>query len=158
MPSTPERHILTSPFYAVDRYRSWTRSSPFTRGDTWELETGQQSFRCAHFCVVLMTHVKENILVNSAGNACFSDIGFAKLVPTRGSRLKFGWAKVGADGCLWAAPEIFQTGKLSNRSDMFPYGFIAAEVRVPTVALCVVTNLTRYSWENSYGRNSTRTK
>ena len=81
--------------------------------------------------MVLMTHVKENILVNSAGNACLSDIGFTKLVPTRGSRLKFGWAKVGADGCRWAAPELFQKGELSKQSDAFSYGFIATEVRVP---------------------------
>ena len=74
-------------------------------------------------------YVKENILVDSTGHAHLSDIGFARLVPTGES--SFDWAKVGADGCRWAAPEIFQDGKLSKQSDMFSYGFIATEVRPP---------------------------
>ena len=76
-----------------------------------------------------MARVKENILVDSAGRACLSDIGFAKLIPTGESR--FDWAHVGAEGCRWAAPEIFQNGKLSKQSDIFSYGFIATEVRSP---------------------------
>lgn len=73
--------------------------------------------------------VKENILVDSTGEACLSDIGFAKLVSTGESG--FGWADASAGGCRWAAPEIFQTGKLSKESDVFSYGFVAAEVRPP---------------------------
>ena len=79
--------------------------------------------------VVLMTPVKGNILVDSTGRACLSDIGFAELVPTGESI--FDWAQVGAEGCRWAAPEIFQNGKLSQQSDVFSFGFIATEVCPP---------------------------
>lgn len=81
------------------------------------------------FCVVLIERVKQNILLDSAHHARLSDIGFAKLVPDGGS--EFDWAKVGAEGCRWAAPEIFQKGKLTKPSDVFTFGFIATEVRSP---------------------------
>ena len=80
-----------------------------------------------------MDCVKENILMDSAGHARLSDIGFAKLVPTGES--EFDWAQVGSIGCRWAAPEIFKKGKFTERSDMFSYGFIAAEVRLQTIVL-----------------------
>jgi hypothetical protein len=70
--------------------------------------------------------------VNSGGRARLSDIGFARLVPTGES--EFDWAQVGADGCRWAAPEIFWKGEFTKESDMFSYGFIAAEVR-PSIPL-----------------------
>ena len=91
------------------------------------------------FCEFLTMHVKQNILVDSAGHARLSDVGFAKLVPTRGSR--FDWAEVGADGCRWAAPEIFQRGKLSEQSDVFSYGFVATEVCLPDLPYIIVTDL-----------------
>jgi serine/threonine protein kinase len=74
-----------------------------------------------------MERVKQNILLNSAGHARLSDIGFARLIPTEES--KFDWASGGADGCRWAAPEVFQNGKLTKQSDVFSFGFISAEVR-----------------------------
>ena len=76
-----------------------------------------------------MTCTKRNILVDSAGQARLSDIGLSKLTPT--GDLGFDWADIGADGCRWAAPEIFRNGKLSKQSDVFTYGFIAAEVSPP---------------------------
>jgi len=76
-----------------------------------------------------MTCVKQNILVDSVGHARLSDIGFSKLVPTR--EPGFDWANVGADGYRFAAPELFQNGKLSKQSDVFAYGFVAAEVHPP---------------------------
>lgn len=72
-----------------------------------------------------MKSVKESILIDSANNARLSDIGFAKLVPIGESRF------VGAEGCRWTAPEIFQSGEFTKSSDVFSYGFIAAEVNPP---------------------------
>jgi len=71
--------------------------------------------------------VQQNILVDFAGHARLSDIGLSKLVHT--GELGFGWASVGPGGCRWAAPESFQDGKISAQSDVFTYGFVAAEVR-----------------------------
>ena len=71
--------------------------------------------------------------MNSIGQACLSDIGFAKLVRTE--ELEFDWAQVGADGCRWAAPEIFQSGEFTKESDIFSYGFIAVEVGLPNRCL-----------------------
>jgi serine/threonine protein kinase len=77
--------------------------------------------------------VKQNILVDSGGHARLSDIGFAKLASTGEST--FDWAQLGADGCRWAAPEIFQNGEFSKTSDIFTYGFLAVEVRPPNCRL-----------------------
>jgi len=74
-----------------------------------------------------MERVKENILMDSAGHARLSDIGFSKLAPAGESR--FDWARVGGVGCRWTAPEVFREGEFTERSDMFSYGFIATEVR-----------------------------
>ena len=102
--------------------------------------------------------IKQNILVDSAGRARLSDIGFAKLTRNRGSQ--FDWADVGADGYRWAAPEIFKSGELSKQSDVFSYGFVAAEVRSLTVPLRRRDQHPplRYSLETSYGKESVRLK
>ena len=85
-------------------------------------------------CAILTPRfIKQNILVDSEGRARLSDIGFAKL--TRNRESQFDWADADADGHRWAALEIFKSGELSKQSDMFSYGFIAAEVRSLTVAL-----------------------
>ena len=81
----------------------------------------------------MLKFAKQNILIDSAGQACLSDVGFSTLTPSGESQ--FDWAKVGADGHRWAAPELFKSGKLSEQSDVFCYGFIAAEVRSITIAL-----------------------
>jgi len=107
---------------------------------------------CTPLCVVLTKCAKENILVNSAGRACLSDIGFAKLMSIGESSSRFDWAQVGADGCRWAAPEIFQNGKFTKQSDMFSYGFIAVEVRPLNHCLeSPRSTLPRYSRDNSCG-------
>lgn len=79
--------------------------------------------------IFLTTCTKKSILVDPTGKACLSDVGLAKLVPTGESG--FDWADAGVGGCRWAAPEIFQSGKLSKESDVFSYGFVAAEVWPP---------------------------
>jgi serine/threonine protein kinase len=71
--------------------------------------------------------VKQNILVDSGGRVRLSDIGFARLAST--GELTFDWSQLGADGCRWAAPEIFQNGEFSKKSDIFTCGFLAVEVR-----------------------------
>jgi serine/threonine protein kinase len=70
--------------------------------------------------------LKENILVNSAGHACLSDIRFSRLASA--GETGFDWVRVGTDGCRWAAPEVFQKGGFTRESDVFAYGFLAAEV------------------------------
>jgi serine/threonine protein kinase len=102
-----------------------------------------------------MDLVKQNILVDSRGRPRLSDIGFAKLASTGEST--FDWAQVGADGCRWAAPEIFQNGKLSKQSDVFTYGFLAVEVCSPNRHLASpIPTFARYSRENFYGRGLTQ--
>jgi hypothetical protein len=81
-----------------------------------------------------MKFVKQNILVNVAGRACLSDIGFAAVA--HNGELKFSWDKVGAPALRRMAPELFKNGKTSKKSDMFTYGFVAAEVCPPNVAFC----------------------
>ena len=81
-------------------------------------------------CAVVTRLVsKENILVGSAGHACLSDIRFSRL--SSAGETGFYWAQVGTDGCRWAAPEVFQKGEFTQESDVFAYGFLAAEVREP---------------------------
>ena len=110
---------------------------------------------CAPLSVFFMKRVKQNILVDTRGHARLSDIGFAKLAPTGAS--KFDWTQSGADGCRWAAPEIFQNGKLSKQSDVFTYGFLAVEVRPPNRYLASpLPTFARYSRENFYGRGLTQ--
>ena len=77
--------------------------------------------------VPTLKFTKQSILVDSAGHARISDIGISTLVPNDNSR--FDWATVGAGGHRWVAPEIFKGGILSEKSDVFSYGFLAAEVR-----------------------------
>jgi hypothetical protein len=96
--------------------------------DTWESEAGKSS-ECTPFRVILIERVKQNILVDSAHRVRLSEAGFAKLIPD--GKSKFCWAEVSAYGCRWAAPEIFQKGKFTEPSDIFTFGFIAAEVRFP---------------------------
>ena len=76
--------------------------------------------------------------MDSAGHARLSDIGFARLMPS--GEPKFDWAQVGAAGCRWAAPEIFQKGEFTTRSDVFSYGFVATEVRPSACHLMVTRN------------------
>ena len=76
--------------------------------------------------------------MDSAGHARLSDIGFARLMPA--GELNFDWAQVGAAGCRWAAPEIFQKGEFTTQSDVFSYGFVAAEVRPSNCYLMVTRN------------------
>ena len=75
--------------------------------------------------------------MDSAGRARLSDIGLATLhTPNDGSQSN--WADVGADGYRWVAPEIFKCDKLSKQSDMFSYGFVAAEVGCPDHHLTLI--------------------
>ena len=90
--------------------------------------------------------------MDSTGHARLSDIGFSNLIATGDSG--FDWDQVGTDGCRWAAAEIFQNGELTKQSDVFSYGFIAAEVHLPSCYLVPPQLiLTRYPQENSCGRS-----
>lgn len=73
--------------------------------------------------------MKQNILVNNDGRACLSDIGLAAVVDHR--KAEFSWDKPNAHASRRVAPEIFKNGEISRQSDMFSYGFTAAEVRYP---------------------------
>jgi len=69
-----------------------------------------------------MILIKRNVLVNAAGRACLSHIGFAAE--------KLEADGTGGDASIpqWTAPEIFKNGKFSKPSDVFSFAFVAAEV------------------------------
>lgn len=104
-----------------------------------------------NFCIVLTEFVKENVLVNVAGSACLSDVGLP--AATLDGKLEFSWDNVGAPASRRVAPEIFKNGESSKQSDMFSYGFVAAEVRCPDHCLPPLQNtFPSYSWESHYGK------
>jgi len=79
-------------------------------------------------CRALLTEfVKQNILVNTVGCACLSDVGFATTARNRELESSSNRADTHASRRL--APEIIKNGESSRQSDMFSYGFVAAEVR-----------------------------
>ena len=117
---------MISSYRTADRCRPRPGIPPFARDSARKFEAGRPSLYRTHSRVFILNFVKQNILVDSAGHACLSDIGFAMLTPSGGST--FNWAEDGADGHRWAAPEIFRSGKLSKQSDVFTYGFVTAEV------------------------------
>lgn len=107
------------------------------------------------FHQLLMESAKGNILLDSGNNARLSDIGFADPIPTT----KFDLAQTGAEGCRWAAPEVFQKGEFTRQSDVFSYGFLAAEVNYfDQPHKLLLSTLHRYSWENTYGRRAAHWK
>jgi len=73
-----------------------------------------------------MKLVKQNILVNAAGRACLSDIGF--------TTTHDGAMDMDDTECevhyRWRAPEVLKDGRFSKQSDIFSFGFVAAEVRL----------------------------
>ena len=77
---------------------------------------------------VLMMLGQQNIIVNAAGRACLSDIGFTSETSDADG------TETGAHGSRWTAPEIFKHGEFSKQSDVFSFGFVAADVctRNPT--------------------------
>lgn len=72
--------------------------------------------------VALIILVKQSVLINAAGRACLSDVGFTS------KNLEAGSIDGPACGSRWAAPEVFINGEFSEQSDMFSFGFVAAEV------------------------------
>ena len=79
--------------------------------------------------VVLIQFVKQIILVNAAGRACLSDIGFTT------SPSSEELEAISAENSTpyfprWTAPEVLKDGKFSVKADIFSFGFVAAEVRL----------------------------
>ena len=72
--------------------------------------------------MVLMKLMKENVLVNAAGRACLSGIDFTNEESEAASTER------SARGSPWIAPEVFKNDKFSKQSDIFSFGFVAAEV------------------------------
>lgn len=101
--------------------------------------------------MVLTEFVKRNVLVNAAGDACLSDIGFATIVHNRELEPSLNKTDIHASQRL--APEVIKNGKSSIQSDVFSYGFVAAEVRHhKNCFLPPQLILPRYSWESFCGK------
>jgi len=73
-----------------------------------------------------MKLVKQNILVNAAGRACLSDIGFTT---THDGAMDMDDTESEVH-YRWRAPEVLKDGQFSKQSDIFSFGFVAAEVRL----------------------------
>jgi len=67
--------------------------------------------------------------MNAPGNACLSDIGLP--AAAHDGKLEFSWDNASTSASRRLAPEIFKNGENSKQSDMFSFGFVAAEVRGP---------------------------
>jgi len=90
--------------------------------------------------IVLMILVKQTVLINAAGRACLSDIGFTN------EELGADDAESSANGSRWIAPEVFKNRKFSKQSDVFSFGFVASEVCSPIPPpITVVLTMRRYS-------------
>ena len=75
--------------------------------------------------VVLIKLFKQNVLVNAAGRACLSDIGFS----TTHDELNVDGIQSSVRDSRWRAPEVLKNNRFSTQSDIFSFGFVAAEVR-----------------------------
>ena len=73
-----------------------------------------------------MRSIKQNVLVNAAGRACLSDIGFTTLAH---DELKSDGAESSTRSSRWTAPEVSKDSEFSKQSDVFSFGFVAVEVR-----------------------------
>ena len=97
-----------------------------------------------------MKLVKENVLVNAAGHACLSDIGFATFAHNGESEPDD--TESGTHSSRWTAPEVSKNSEFSKQSDVFSFGFVAVEVcsqnRLP---LYTPLTMPRYSQESCYG-------
>ena len=72
--------------------------------------------------------------MNDAGRACLSNIGFTTFTDTEESDEDD--TESCADGSRWMAPEVLTNGKFSKRSDVFSFGFVAAEVCSRNATFC----------------------
>lgn len=78
---------------------------------------------------VLIQFVKQIVLVNAAGRACLSDIGFTTFLSSEELEA------INDESSTpyfprWTAPEALKDGKFSVKADIFSFGFVAAEVRL----------------------------
>lgn len=70
--------------------------------------------------------VKQNVVVNIAGRACLSDVGFAAFAHNEESQTN--GPDNSTQGPRWTAPEVLEIGQFSKQTDVFSFGFVAAEV------------------------------
>ena len=103
----------------------------------------------------LTKFVKQNVLVNAAGCACLSDMGFA--APMCDEELEVGSANKLTRASQWTAPEVFKNGQFSKQSDVFSLGFVAVEVSSQMLHfLYPRLTMRRYSQESYYGEGLTQ--
>ena len=77
--------------------------------------------------VILTKLVKQNVVVNTAGRACLSaDIGSTPFIHSE--ELQTDSTDGTTRGPRWTALEVLEIGKFSKQSDVFSFGFVAAEV------------------------------
>lgn len=75
--------------------------------------------------MALIENFKENVLVNGAGRACLSDIGFDT---AHDEEFNTDDTETDVYHSRWEAPEVFENKEFSEQSDVFSFGFVAAEV------------------------------
>ena len=104
-----------------------------------------------------MKLIKQNVLVNAAGRACLSDIGF--ITSIYNEELTTDDVESSTYCPRWTAPEIFKDGNFSKQSDVFSFGFVAVEVGFQEPRpLRLQSTMPRYSKESYCGEGLTRWK
>ena len=75
-----------------------------------------------------LTKFKQNILVNTRGDACLADFGLSIVICPK---ILSGGEVRSARGhsSLWVAPETLNEGRISKEVDVFCYSLVALEVR-----------------------------
>ena len=124
----PQGFIVQYLQIVVDRRGPGTQLPPLARYDTQGLRVCQSHpLDFVPRGTVLMNLVKRNVLVDSAGRARLSDIGFATFAHKK--EPKTGVTGCSTHGSRWTAPEVSKDSEFSKQSDVFSLGFVAAEVR-----------------------------
>ena len=84
------------------------------------------SLEVVHVCIKL-TNFKQNILVNSEGDACLADFGLS-IVTCNRSLGRNEDRRARGHSTIWVAPETLNEGQISKAVDVFCYSLVALEV------------------------------
>ena len=90
--------------------------------------------------------------MGAKGRARLSGTGFTTATHTKESNIDDTESSI--HGSRWIAPEVFKNCNFSKKSDVFAFGFMAAEVRsrkMPRPVTPIYHSYPRYSQESYYG-------
>lgn len=76
---------------------------------------------------IIFTKLKQNILVDSKGDACLTDFGLSIVTCSKGLSGDED-RRARGHSSIWAAPETLNEGQISKEVDVFCYGLVALEV------------------------------